>query len=282
VAGEAQASPAICFGGTTLCRRDASPRSGDEPVRSKTVKALKAFVAVLIFLSSFLSHSLPARFLSACAQPQEGLAVSLDNSQHSIGQPAPGKALIYFIQDTEQTVILMYPIVKIGIDGKIVGANMWDSYFAVAVEPGWHDLCTGVQSPFTGGDPEFDHLIAEPGKVYYFRIRLFFAASPAEFSSLAPIDGDEAIYLIASYPLATAYAPNGSEPGAVRRRSAAGRGRSAPALQLALNSAQEKTVRSGSEKKPASGVHRDPGKSPGNGRDASSRTTGSNATPRTK
>jgi hypothetical protein len=255
---------------------------GAKPARGKTVKSLKVFVAVLIFLSSFLSHSLPARFLSACAQPQEGLAVSLDNSQHSIGQPAPGKALIYFIQDTEQAVILMYPIVKIGIDGKIVGANMWDSYFAVAVDPGWHDLCTGVQSPFIGGDPEFDHLIAEPGKVYYFRVRLFFAASAAEFSSLAPIDSDEASYLIASYPLATANTANGRVRAAVRQRSATGRRQSGPGSQLALNSAPKKMVRNGSGENPASGARRDSGKSPGNGRDASSRSTGTNAAPRTK
>jgi hypothetical protein len=228
---------------------------------------MKAFVAVLIFSAPFLSQSQPAPALSGCGQPRQNLGVYLDPSQHSIGQPLPGKALIYFIQDTDQPAVFAYPIVKVAIDGKLVGANSANSYFAVAVEPGWHDLCTEAQSPFPASDPEFDHLVAEPGKVYSFRVRLFLADSAVEYSSLVPLDGDEAANLIASYPQATVYYPNEIVPVAIQRTLAAGQVQSPPVSPIALNIDQTKAALSGPgdhspSKNSSKGDHRDSGKPP--------------------
>jgi hypothetical protein len=144
---------------------------------------------------------------AACGDLSVSMAVNLDNSaQHAIQQPEPGKALVYFIQDTGRGSTLAYPTTKIGIDGKWVGANKKSSYFAVAVEPGERHLCAMVQSSFVGGGMEFAHLTAEAGKTYFFRTRIFFAEKTAEYFSLVPADIDEAKYLIESSPLATAHA----------------------------------------------------------------------------
>jgi hypothetical protein len=113
-------------------------------------------------------------------------------------------ALVYFIQDTGKWPTLAYPTTKIGIDGKWVGANKKNSYFAVSLGPGEHHLCAVIQSSFASSDPEFAHLTAEAGKTYYFRTRIFFAEKTAEYFSLVPADVDEAKYLIESFPLATA------------------------------------------------------------------------------
>lgn len=171
------------------------------------MKALKVFVAVVVSSSSLLvAQDSLVSAQNACGDPQASMAVKLDPTQHLMQQPEPGKALIYFIQDTGGMATLGYPTTKIGIDGKWVGANKKHSYFAVAVEPGEHHLCAAIQSSFVRADQEFAHLTAEAGKTYYFRTRIFFAEKSAEYFSLVPADIDEARYLIESYPLATAHA----------------------------------------------------------------------------
>jgi len=173
--------------------------------------------AVLVFLclgvcalaqgkTSFAQEAVQSARDSACGDGNVSMAVKLDDSLQPRPQPEPGKALVYFIQDTGQGGTLVYPTTKIGIDGKWVGANKKDSYFPVAVEPGEHHLCAAIQSSFVNSGPEFAHLTAEAGKVYYFRTRIFFAEGAAEYFSLLPVDSDEGEYLVASYPLATAHA----------------------------------------------------------------------------
>jgi hypothetical protein len=172
------------------------------------MNALKVFVAAIVssFSIPLIGQNQLGPIPSACGDLQASMAVNLDHSQHTVVQPEPEKALVYFIQDTGELSTLAYPTTKIGIDGKWVGANKKDSYFAVAVEPGEHHLCAVVQSSFVHGGPELTHFSAEAGKVYYFRTRIFFAEKTAEYFSLIPADSDEARYLIESYPLATAHA----------------------------------------------------------------------------
>ncbi len=245
------------------------------------MKALKAFVAALILPSPILSQSQPS-VLSACGQPPEGVAVNLDHSQHSMMLPEPGKALIYFIEDVGPAMKPMFSTIDIGIDGRWVGADENNSYFAVEVDPGWHDLCAEVQSPLITGNWESVHLVAEPGKVYYFRTRIFFTESAADFSILVPIDGVEAARLIASYPQATAQAGIRPVLLTVRRRCASGRGKSWAGPQLALNSKQETVAEQGKVgssrhgENPASGADHRQGKLPEEHRDASNHPTGGN------
>lgn len=172
------------------------------------MKVMNVFVAaaVISFSLPVIGQNQLGPVPSACGNLQVSMAVVLDNTQHTIAQPQPGKALVYFIQDVGEASTLAYPTTKIGIDGKWVGANKKDSYFSVAVEPGEHHLCAVVQSSFAHGGPELLHLSAEVGMVYYFRTRIFFAERTAEYFSLVPADRDEARYLIEEYPLATAHA----------------------------------------------------------------------------
>jgi Protein of unknown function (DUF2846) len=179
---------------------------GELPIRSKTMKALIGLVAIVFISSPLFSQTQLATPEGACGGVPVSMAVKLDSSQHAMAQPQPGKALIYFIQDTGQGGTIAYPTTKIGIDGKWVGANKKDSYFSVSVEPGEHHLCAVIQSSFVSGGPELAHLKAEAGRVYYFRTRIFFAERVAEYFSLVPADSDEAKYLISSYPLARAHA----------------------------------------------------------------------------
>jgi hypothetical protein len=172
------------------------------------MRAIRAFVVVAAASLSVLvsAQNLLNPISAACGNSPVSMAVKLDDSQHTIQKPEMGKALIYFIQDAGQGAIIAYPTTKIGIDGKWVGANKKDSYFAVAVEPGEHHLCAAIQSSFATGAPEFAHLTAQAGQVHYFRTRIFFAEKISEYFSLVPADSDEGRYLIESFPLAKAHA----------------------------------------------------------------------------
>lgn len=62
---------------------------------------------------------------------------------------------------------------RVGIDGAWVGADRGDSYLFFSTEPGEHHLCTDWMSDFlpTGRLVSLANFTAEPGKVYYFRVR---------------------------------------------------------------------------------------------------------------
>jgi hypothetical protein len=165
---------------------------------------MKAVLVLFICCFPLLAQSQPST--AACGNLNLSMAVNLDNSRHSVVQPEPGKARIYFIQDTGLDVTIAYPTTKIGIDGAWVGANKKNSWFSVSVEPGEHHLCAAIQSSFVRKDVELAHLKAEAGKVYFYRTRIIDSRSGPEYLGFVPVDSDEGEYLIASYPLAEAHA----------------------------------------------------------------------------
>lgn len=148
------------------------------------------------------------RLASSCGPAAVSYKVSLDRSQHGPMPPETGKALVYFIHDAGiafEQLTIGYPTTKYAVDGSWVGAGHGDSWFAVAVAPGEHHVCTVLQSSFVDQRVELAHFPAEAGKSYFFRTRLVMSQS-VELLELERIDSDEADYLIASYPLATAHA----------------------------------------------------------------------------
>lgn len=167
---------------------------------------LKCTPAVFLLTVPLFAQNQPPAPTAACGNFRVSMAVDLDNSQHSVSQPEPGKARIYFIQDTGLAITVAYPTTKIGIDGTWVGANKKDSYFSVAVDPGEHHFCAEIQSSLVPNDIELAHLTTEAGKVYYYRTRIVMSKGGPIYLGLVPVDSDEASYMIASYPLATAHA----------------------------------------------------------------------------
>jgi hypothetical protein len=153
------------------------------------------------------------RLASVCGPANVNYKVNLDRSQHGPTTPEAGKALVYFIHDAgipdqifwSGKVTLGYPTTKYGMDGSWVGADHGDSWFAVAIAPGEHHVCTVLQSSFAGQRVELTHFTAEAGKSYYFRTQLITSGS-VELLELEPADSDEANYLISLYPMSTATA----------------------------------------------------------------------------
>ena len=163
-------------------------------------------LAVLAFAQQPDLFSQPGagRLASACGPAKENYKVSLDPSQHGPVPPEAGKALVYFIHDAGipfEQVTIGYPTTKYAVDGSWVGAGHGDSWFAIAVTPGEHHVCTVLQSSFVEQRVELAHFTAEAGKSYYFRTQLVTSRS-VELLELQEIDSDQGSYLYSEYPMA--------------------------------------------------------------------------------
>ena len=154
---------------------------------------MKSALVVLFIAASALAQTPSGSATSACGPKDASFDVKLDKTQHTLAQPDPGKALVYFIQEKGA-------VSRIGVDGAWVGANKNSSYFAVSVEPGEHHVCADVWTPrgIPGVPVGFLHFTAEAGRVYYFDARVIYAGESYLF--LGAVDSDEAKYLIASLP----------------------------------------------------------------------------------
>ena len=161
---------------------------------------MKIVVVFMLLAAAAFAQNQPAVAPAACGPKDTNFDVKLDKSQHTLAQPEPGKARVYFIQDLGKvSCIGSCGKTKIGLDGTWVGAIQHNSYFSVSVAPGEHHLCA-APGPITA----FAHLTAEAGKTYYFRTRGFNTATQVVFD-FEPIDSDQAKYLIASYPLSVTH-----------------------------------------------------------------------------
>ncbi len=128
---------------------------------------MKIFLIAVLSSVSALAQNASSRVAPACGPQGVSFDVKLDNSQHEIVQPLPGKAQVYFVQDKDVGSLGIGGTVEslIGIDGQWVGMNKNNSYFSVPVEPGDHHLCANVQS-HVGHPIEFLHFTAVAENVY--------------------------------------------------------------------------------------------------------------------
>lgn len=161
---------------------------------------MKATLLALLFALSSIAYASSNSLPSACGAKNVGFNVDLQHAQHTLTQPDPGKARVYFVQNLGAHNYIAQ--INVGLDGSWVGANRDNSYFSVSVDPGDHHVCENVKSHFRtyGKLVEVAHFTAEPGKIYYFRAQLSFGENSPSLL-LTPIDSDEADHLIASYPL---------------------------------------------------------------------------------
>lgn len=157
-----------------------------------------------IFLSALLAATIPAwgaTLPSACGSDNVMFKVKARKNQPAPAAPAEGKAQVVFIEMVEG----LRATARIGMDGAWVGADKGASYFALDVTPGMHHLCANWQSSFNSLDRQVQlfALNAEPGKVYYFHIKAISTKYFQDFT-LAPLNEDEALYLIRTSALSTA------------------------------------------------------------------------------
>ena len=174
---------------------------------------MKSVLVLMLLTMSAYAQQGSGAATAACGPGKASFEVKLDETQHTLAEPEAGKALVYFVQDVGAVNCLGGCFqTRIGLDGAWVGAVQHNSYFSASVEPGAHHVCASPQLHFVSTTSEkyasirlaFSHFTAEAGKVYYFRTRSFGSQNQGLFDMDA-IDGDQAKYLIASYPLSVSH-----------------------------------------------------------------------------
>jgi len=153
---------------------------------------------VMFFAVSAFAQVPSSAATAACGPEKVSFKVKLDESQHTVAQPEPGKAWVYFIQQKGKDALGV--TTNVGLDGTWVGANKNSSYFAVSVGPGEHHVCASVQSN-RGHPVGLVHFTAEAGKVYYFNARIVYGEEAGANLFFGEVDSDQAKYLIAAFPL---------------------------------------------------------------------------------
>jgi hypothetical protein len=128
----------------------------------------------LIFSISVLgaTQAWAAVLPDACGDDKVNFEVATQKSPGSQAGPEAGKAHIVFVENSPSQ---SGPTMRYGMDGAWVGANKGNSYFTLTVEPGVHQLCTGVQTHFDRvkkGFIEVTSLTVEAGKTYYYEAKI--------------------------------------------------------------------------------------------------------------
>jgi hypothetical protein len=132
-------------------------------------------------------------------------------------QPAR-RVLIYLIQDSiqssEKRFLTVTDKMRIGVDGKWVGATQNQTYLSFVVDPGVHHLCVSYQGEedtrfssrgeFGPQDGIILHRMnLEAGSTYYFRIRYAMNGTDNGLTLLDEVDEDEGRFLVQTTPHAT-------------------------------------------------------------------------------
>ena len=174
----------------------------------KTAPALPSILLLLLSTaSSFAQNDSTSAAESACGPRGAQFILKLSSDdQHATVQPDPGKALVYVIEDQKFKTVRDVTA-RVGVDGAWVGANRGNSYLFFSVESGEHHLCADWISNYLphGRLVSLNSFTAEPGKIYYFRVRTTSSPSGSAFASatldLDLVNGDEGKLLVASSSL---------------------------------------------------------------------------------
>lgn len=154
---------------------------------------------------------------AACGPAKIRFSAAADATQHPVPQPEPDRALVFVVEDLGQCKDCYHgryivsdvnaAVVKIGADGSWVGADRGNSYLFFSVTPGEHHLCMNWQSRLETRSHAFAmaSLVAEAGKVYYFRARVFPGENDFSFD-LDRVDTDEGKFLVAASPYSVSHA----------------------------------------------------------------------------
>jgi hypothetical protein len=166
-----------------------------------------AFSALLLAAASL---SLPAfaqapTAATGCGDPAIHFDVDTDRGLHP-SPAAPGRALVFFLQDDSDVSGFRKPTVRIGVDGKWVGATHNTSYIFFYAEPGQHHLCTNWQDVDVfsrkAETTRTLNFTVEAGKTYYFEVTNSFRGASRTSTRLEAITTTNQEDLLGDYDFA--------------------------------------------------------------------------------
>jgi len=137
---------------------------------------------------------------AACGDWNIKFSVKEDPTHPAMPQTPAGKAMVVVAVDGNEATLATFTA-RIGVDGKWVAATRARQYISFAVDPGAHHLCASLQGAalMNTENPDTLHsLKAEPGKTYYFRLRVYRSGDHTVNTSLDAIDEDEGQLIVES------------------------------------------------------------------------------------
>jgi hypothetical protein len=166
---------------------------------------MNAKVAVLVFAITFVAPAWATVLPDACGPDNVKFKVSNQKGQTAPGGPTGDEAQIVIIENPEMDPLCAGPschvTVRIGLDGKWMGASHDKSYFTFSVAPGEHHLCANWQSALGPLNKlvGMTSFTAEAGKVYYYQVKPVMrpraGREPDEYKlDLTPLVEDEGKY----------------------------------------------------------------------------------------
>jgi hypothetical protein len=143
---------------------------------------------------------------NGCGAPAIHFDVDTDRGLHPAPM-APGRALVFFVQDDSEISGFRKPTVRVGLDGKWEGATHGSSYFFFYVDPGEHHLCTDWQdsTSFLRKGPPLSASLAftaKAGSTYYFQLSNTFRGASRTATVLEPVTPSNPEDYLADYNFA--------------------------------------------------------------------------------
>ena len=163
------------------------------------MKVWVAVVGVAGVVVAMAGAQVPARSapatVSACGVMSENFSAKAGPAQGAAAQVPEGKALVYVVED----ILPLRNTLRVGMDGKWVGATSSHTYLSFAVDPGVHHLCVTVQG--SGRDQlekgiTLRQLHVDAGKTYYLRVRVVWGETTQPLIFLEAVDEDEGQLLV--------------------------------------------------------------------------------------
>jgi hypothetical protein len=177
------------------------------------MNALKFWVFVSFLCVPPLKMTGKTVLPDSCGNDSVNFDVKTEKGRPEPAAPGAGKALLVVSESFAQNqgfCLGCKVTTRVGLDGKWIGANNGNSYFAVEIDPGEHHLCVGWQSVMgkLKSQVGLASFTAQAGSTYYYesavKITSYGNNSGDERElHLAPLSADDGQYRVKAWRLAT-------------------------------------------------------------------------------
>jgi hypothetical protein len=168
--------------------------------RVKRIAGFLSLCAVLLLVPPAMAGKLP----SACGSFGAHPSIRLQSYAKSLSPIPTGMARLVFVQQIG--ICPHCGVVRVALDGKWIGANKGDSWFAATIPPGEQHICVAWNAPFVKitNRIQLTELNAKPGKTYYLETTAVTGKYQINRLLLATTTQDEADFLISNLKMSKA------------------------------------------------------------------------------
>jgi len=166
----------------------------------KQIAGFLSLCAVLLLVPSAKAGKLP----SSCGPMGAHPSIQLQTFSRKLSPIPVGMARLVVVQQIG--VCPHCGVVRVGLNGKWIGANKGDSWFAVTIPPGKQRVCVAWNAPFVRLTDRIHltELDAEAGKTYYLETTALTGKYEVNRVLLEKTTQNEAWFLRSNSKMATA------------------------------------------------------------------------------